>query len=71
MEISLITYDDIWANGTTNPEILGITEGKVYYDLSIKEEDDKLGGMWLIEINENEYVYYRYSKFYKIIRDNT
>lgn len=70
INISYATYDEILFTWKTNPEIFGISEGQTIkiIDIIDKNSDDVVS---LTVMNNNEMAYYRYSKYYKIVRNNT
>jgi hypothetical protein len=54
--------------GRINPEKLGIKQDTVYLSIEITDAKEKIEMLWLIVTDDNQLVYYRYSKYYRLIR---
>ena len=67
LEVSLITSDHFILHYRANPETLGFHAGNNYYTFRITGQNMEFG-MTLYQQNEEEFVYFRKGKFYKMIR---
>ena len=70
LKTSQITYDDFFLLFNSSPDILGIEADKIYDRFGIFDEESQFDVVSLIKVNDNELIYYRYTKFYKLTRDS-
>ena len=69
-DVKKITYDDILTIWRTDPDILGMKQGRDYNEIIISDQDDMSNQITVIEIDKNTLVLPSLSdKYFKMVKE--